>query len=107
MEEAAARSGQESWTEPAAGAAVRTEPALQVEAPVRGDLREEPRGDLRKDLQAQSAPALTDAPVKEAAEPERNRRPAAAASRRREAGRDQEEASREVRIREILEEFLA
>lgn len=105
MEEAAARSGQESWTEPAAGAAVRTEPALQVEAPVRGDLREEPRGDLRKDLQAQSAPA--DVPVKEAVEPERNRRPAAAASRRREAGRDQEEASREVRIREILEEFLA
>ena len=87
MEEAAARRGQESWMEPAAGAAVRTEPVLQPEA--------------------QSAPALTDAPVKEAAEPERNRRPAAAASRRREAGRDQEEASREVRIREILEEFLA
>ena len=45
--------------------------------------------------------------MKEAVEPDRNRRPAAAASRRREAGRDQEEASREVRIREILEEFLA
>ena len=105
MEEAAARSGQESWMEPAAGAAVRTEPVLQTEAPGRGDLREEPRGDLREDLRAQSAPA--DVPVKEAAEPERNRRPAAAASRRREAGRDQEEASREVRIREILEEFLA
>ena len=95
MEEAAARRGQES----------RIEPALQVEAPARGDLREEPRGDLREELRAQSAPA--DVPVKEAVEPDRNRRPAAAASRRREAGRDQEEASREVRIREILEEFLA
>ena len=105
MEEAAARRGQESWMEPAAGAAVRTEPALQPEASARGDFREELRGDLQPE--AQSAPALTDAPVKEAAEPERNRRPAAAASRRREAGRDQEEASREVRIREILEEFLA
>ena len=95
MEEAAARRGQES----------RMEPALQPEASARGDLREELRGDLQPE--AQSAPAPADAPVKEAAEPERNRRPAAAASRRREAGRDQEEASREVRIREILEEFLA
>ena len=89
--------------EPAAGAAVRTEPALQPEASARGDFREELRGDLQPE--AQSAPA--DVPVKEAAEPDRSRRPAAAASRRREAGRDQEEASREVRIREILEEFLA
>ena len=39
MEEAAARRGQES----------RIEPALQPEAPARGDLREEPRGDLRED----------------------------------------------------------
>ncbi len=105
IEEAAARIVQESRMEPAAGAAVRTEPVLQAEAPGRGDLREEPRGDLREDLRAQSAPA--DVPVKEAVESDRNRRPAAAASRRREVGRDQEEASREVRIREILEEFLA
>ena len=117
IEEAAAQRGQESRMEPAAGAkaAVRAEPVRQAGTPVRGevredlwgDLQEEPREDFRGDLrtEAQSAPA--DVPVKEAAEPDRSRRPAAAASRRREAGRDQEEASREVRIREILEEFLA
>ena len=90
-------------------AAARTEPALQTELPVREELREDLRGERQEDLraEAQSATAPADVPVKEAAEPDRNRRPAAAASRRREAGRDQEEASREVRIREILEEFLA